>query len=318
MAQATKIQQFASNRLTPSLIQFSKGYRLSPERFQTTIKRSTFISGFGFWSGLDVHVEFRPAPAGHGIVFVRRDLPGMPCIPAQVENRIEGPRRTTLSRRGSNVEMVEHVLAALAGLQIDNCQIWIDRAEMPGLDGSSQEIVNALLAVGTQRLPGRRQNLRIDTAIRVGDDDAWISAEPADGNECVLRYELNYSDEPAIGRQTCTASLGSLDFANAIAPARTFVTLNEAESLRREGLARRVSYSDLLVFNHQGVLQNTLRYENECARHKLLDLIGDLSLAGCDLIGSISAYRSGHRLNAELVRQLLATHAQFNPLKRSA
>jgi UDP-3-O-acyl N-acetylglucosamine deacetylase len=214
--------------------------------------------------------------------------------------------------------MVEHVLAALAGLQIDNCQIWVDRGEMPGLDGSSQEIVHALLAVGIQQLPSQCRNLEITKSIRVGDEYSWISAEPSNGKASTLRYELNYAGEPAIGRQTCVFSMGDRDFANAIAPARTFVTQQEAELLRREGLALRVSYGDLLVFNHLGVIQNTLRFENECARHKLLDLIGDLSLAGCELIGNISAFRSGHRLNAELVRQLLATHAQFNPLKRSA
>jgi UDP-3-O-[3-hydroxymyristoyl] N-acetylglucosamine deacetylase/UDP-3-O-[3-hydroxymyristoyl] N-acetylglucosamine deacetylase/3-hydroxyacyl-[acyl-carrier-protein] dehydratase len=104
--------------------------------------------------------------------------------------------------------------------------------------------------------------------------------------------------------------LGEQDFANGVAPARTFITQQEAEALRQQGLGRRVSYSDLLVFDQQGAIQNKLHFENECARHKLLDVIGDVSLVGCDLIGRIEAYRSGHRLNAELVRQLLNLYSQ--------
>lgn len=283
----------------------AKGTSLSVDRQQTTIKRSVQVSGFGYWSGLDVQVEFRPAPAGHGVVFVRRDLPGMPTIPAGIDYRVDGPRRTTLACRGTSVEMVEHVLAALAGLRIDNCQVWVDRAEMPGFDGSARPFVDALQSVGIQSLPVIRPRRVVSAPLRVGDDQSWIAISPHSQNECLIQYELDYSQEPAIGRQSFSAVLGGADFAQAVAPARTFVTRREAEALRQQGLARRVQYCDLLVFDEQGAIQNKLHFDNECARHKLLDVMGDLSLAGCDLIGRVTAYRSGHRLNAELVRAVL-------------
>lgn len=257
-----------------------------------------------------MQVEFRPAPAGHGIVFVRRDLPGLPTIPAKIEYRVDGPRRTTLTSRGASVEMVEHLLAALAGLQVDNCQVWVDRAEMPGFDGSAKPFVDALDSAGVQALPARRPCLVISGTVRVGDENSWISISPTNRKSCEIFYELDYPNDPAIGHQTHSTVLGEQDFANGVAPARTFITQQEAEALRQQGLGRRVSYSDLLVFDQQGAIQNKLHFENECARHKLLDVIGDVSLVGCDLVGRIEAYRSGHRLNAELVRQLLNLYPQ--------
>jgi UDP-3-O-[3-hydroxymyristoyl] N-acetylglucosamine deacetylase len=291
---------------------------LSVERQQNTIARPAKVSGFGYWSGLDVQVEFRPAPAGHGIVFVRRDLPGMPTIPAKIEYRVDGPRRTTLTCRSASVEMVEHLLAALAGLQIDNCQVWVDRAEMPGFDGSAKPFVEALTNAGVQALPARRPCLVVSGTVRVGDENSWISISPSSQGKCEICYELDYPNDPAIGHQTHSTVLGEQDFANGVAPARTFITQQEAEALRQQGLGRRVSYSDLLVFDQQGAIQNKLHFENECARHKLLDVIGDVSLVGCDLVGRIEAYRSGHRLNAELVRQLLNLYPQMVRTSKAA
>src|ERR1700677_4832943 len=126
-------------------------------RKQRTILAPVVVKGFGLWSGRDVCLEFRPAPADTGIVFVRRDLPSQPRIAALVPNRVETPRRTTLSSGGGSVEMVEHVLAALAGMRIDNCEVWVDQAEMPGCDGSSQPFVVALESVGTQEQEALRQ-----------------------------------------------------------------------------------------------------------------------------------------------------------------
>ncbi len=276
------------------------------------------MQGFGFWSGLDATVEFRPAPAGTGIVFVRRDLPGMPRIRSVIGNRADGPRRTTLSANGTAVDMVEHILAALAGLQIDNCMIFVDRAEMPGLDGSSQRFVEALLEAGVQTQHVRRRTLVIDRPVRVGTDDIWLLAEPCQFPHCELRYELSYPDEPAIGDQNFEMVLRPDAFCSQVAAARTFVTRTEAELLRQQGLGRRVNYSDILVFDEKGPLENSLRYPDECARHKLLDMLGDFALSGMDICGRITARRSGHRLNAELVRQLLAEFGTSSQLKKSA
>jgi UDP-3-O-acyl N-acetylglucosamine deacetylase len=291
---------------------------LNHQRYQQTISRRTTVAGFGFWSGLDVTVEFRPAPVGHGIVFIRRDLPGLPIIPATIGHRVDGPRRTTLSKNGTAVDMVEHILAALHGLAIDNCQIWVDRAEMPGVDGSSKPFVDALLKVGVVRQSQWRPRLVINRPVRVGDDSSWIEVTPAEHGRCELNYRLSYPEEPAIGDQEFSAVLGRAPFATEIAPARTFVTRREADSLRQQGLGRRVNYRDILVFEQDGVVGNELRFANECARHKLLDMIGDFALAGCDLVGNFTACRSGHKLNAELIRQLISQFSVHSSLRKTA
>ncbi len=291
---------------------------MSPQRYQQTISRRITVSGFGFWSGLDVTVEFRPAPVGPGVVFIRRDLPGLPVIPANIGHRADGPRRTTLSRNGTAVDMVEHILAALAGLQIDNCQVWVDRAEMPGFDGSSRPFVEALTQVGVVSQTQRRSRLVVDQVYRVGNDECWIQAEPNTLGTCELVYELSYPDEPAIGQQVYQATLGARGFMEEVAPARTFVTRAEADSLRRQGLGRRVNYHDILVFGVDGPIGNSLRFSNECARHKLLDMMGDFALAGCDLVGKFTAHRSGHKLNAELIRQLTNKFSVSQDIRKSA
>ena len=143
-------------------------------RKQTTIADQISVTGFGFWSGRDVSVTFVPAAANTGVVFVRTDLPGQPRIPAVIQNRVNGPRRTTLVANGSTVEMVEHVLAALAGMKIDNCEIHVDRAEMPGCDGSSLAFTDALAQTDVVELEAERRVIRIEAPIRVGTEDSWI------------------------------------------------------------------------------------------------------------------------------------------------
>ena len=145
-------------------------------RKQRTIARPAEVTGFGYWSGKNVRVEFRPAAPGSGIVFVRSDLDPPRRIPVAVEHRIEVPRRTALAADGSQVEMVEHILAALYGLSIDNCEIWVDGPEMPGCDGSAQPFVAALDAVGVVEQPASRRRLVVMDITRVGDEDCWIEA----------------------------------------------------------------------------------------------------------------------------------------------
>ena len=263
------------------------------------------VAGFGYWSGLDVRVEFRPAPPDSGIVFIRTDL-DEPCrIPAIVDNRVEIPRRTTLAADGAAVEMVEHVMASLAGLQIDNCEVWVDRAEMPGCDGSARPFVDALLSTERVAQPALRETLVITSTTRVGDDDCWVEASPEPYGTLDLHYQLDYGAHGAIGRQTIELCLSPRSFCTELAAARTFILQEEAEWLRQQGLGERVTCSDLLVFDQRGPVGNQLRYADECVRHKTLDLVGDLALAGCDIQGRITAFRSGHRLNAQLIQELL-------------
>jgi UDP-3-O-acyl N-acetylglucosamine deacetylase len=274
-------------------------------RNQRTLAGHAAVEGFGYFGGRDVRVEFRPADANTGIVFVRGDLPGRPRIEAKVENRIEMPRRTTLCRGEASVEMVEHIMAALAGLRIDNCEVWADAAEMPGCDGSALPFVEAFDAVGIVEQDAVRPQKVVCEPIRLGDGESWIEAYPPAGARSVFRYHLDYGPSSIIGRQTFELAVTPESFRSELAPCRTFLLKEEAEWARRNGLGWRTTYQDLLVFDENGPIDNRLRFASECVRHKMLDMVGDLALAGCDLIGRFRASRSGHRLNAELVRSLV-------------
>jgi UDP-3-O-[3-hydroxymyristoyl] N-acetylglucosamine deacetylase len=276
-----------------------------PQRKQQTLARVAEFSGFGYWSGKDVHVELRPAPVDSGLQFVRRDIVPHVRIAADVNNRLEAPRRTTLAAGNAHVEMVEHILAALYGLQIDNCEIWVDQPEMPGGDGSSQAIVAAIDAAGIVEQAAPCKRLVISEVTRVGDEECWVEARPHKHSGLSVRYRLDYGPDCPIGRETIDLKVNPKSFRKELASARTFLLEEEANWLRANGLGMRVTNQDLLVFGPNGLIDNTLRFENECVRHKALDLVGDLALAGCELVGQVIAHRSGHRLNAELVRMIL-------------
>ena len=265
-----------------------------------------------------MRVEFRPAPVGTGVVFVRTDLEDCPRIAATVENRVETPRRTTLCRGAARVEMVEHIMAALAGLQVDNCELWVDRPEMPGCDGSSLPFVEALCVAGIveQEAPRRRQI--VYQKIRMGNEESWIEARPCCSGKMILRYELDYGREGPIGRQSLEISLSPRHFCMNLAPSRTFMLESEAAAIKAQGLGTRATCKDLLVFGEQGPIDNPLRFPDECVRHKMVDMVGDLALVGSDLVGRVVAYRSGHRLNAELVRAIVAQGGSQESFQRCA
>lgn len=287
-------------------------------RPQRTIATAVSVEGYGFWSGQNVRLEFRPAAPNHGLVFVRSDLPNQPRIPALVAHRVEMPRRTTLSCGGVQVEMVEHVLAACAGLRIDNCEIVVDRAEMPGCDGSSGAFVAALLDSGIVEQSALRSQLVVTHQVRIGDAESWIEANPSRRAVLSLAYELDYGSASPIGRQRVQFEITPPVFERELSAARTFVLREEAEWLRSQGIGQRVTEKDLLVFGPDGVMGNQLRHPDECARHKALDAVGDLALSGCDIVGEVTAYRSGHRLNAEMARTLLAHGQLFSERLKSA
>lgn len=284
-----------------------------PGRFQSTIAASTTVNGFGLWSGKDVRVEIQPAAANTGVVFVRQDLGETASIPGLVEFRIESPRRTALRRGGATVEMVEHVMAALAAMQIDNCLLRCDAAEMPGFDGSSQAWIAALQAAGRQELDEPRNVLVVTERIRVGNNESWIEAVPSREGQFSSRVRIDYGYDSPIGRQTYELEITPESFCQELADARTFVLKEEADWLVSQGLCQRVKPSDVLVFSDEGPIDNELRFSNECVRHKMLDIVGDLSLAGCDLKGHFIGHCSGHRLNAELVRTLLSEFSVVGP-----
>jgi len=279
---------------------------MEPTRNQRTIAASGAVEGMGYWSGRDVRVEFRPAEARTGIVFVRRDLPRSPRIVATIASRVETPRRTVLRQGEAAVEMVEHILAALAGLAIDNCEVWVDQPEMPGCDGSALPFVTVLERAGIVEQPCPRPAFAPERPLRLGDADTWIELRPGGSGKTVIRYDLDYGGGNPIGRQSLEVLLSPRLFPWNLAPSRTFMLEREAAALHDRGLGLRTTFLDLLVFDAAGPIGNQLRFPDECVRHKILDLVGDLALAGCDLVGRFTAYRSGHRLNGEMVRAIVA------------
>lgn len=287
----------------------------SIHRHQATISNPVSISGIGYWSGLEVTIEFRPAMVDTGIVFVRRDCATPVRIPARVGNRVDVMRRTTVARDDYSVDMIEHVMAALAGLRLDNCEVWVDRAEMPGLDGSSQPFVDVLLQAGRVEQTAFKPVLRVDKPIRIDDGRAWIEAHPHP--TYAIEYQLEYA-HPVIGKQTYAAEMTAETFVDHLANARTFMLQSEADLLQSQGLGTHVSYKDLLVIGDDGPIDNSLRHDDEYARHKSLDLVGDLALAPFDIQAKIIAHKSGHRLNAEMAKELLAQAEIVRPVRKSA
>ncbi len=287
-------------------------------RKQRTISTSVAVEGFGFWSGKDVRAEFRPAETGTGIVFVRRDMARPARIKAVVQNRIDSPRRTTLSADGGSVEMIEHVMAALAGLRIDNCEVWVDQPEMPGCDGSSLPFVLALDTAGIVEQEAPRYQIAVQQITRLGTEDSWIEIRPSTSGGLSVTFCLDYGSTSPIGVQTLQMPITPESFRRELAPCRTFVLQEEAEWLMSQGLGRRATYQNVVVFDKHGPVENVLRFRDECVRHKTLDLVGDLALAGCDLVGHVVAHRSGHRLNSDLVWAVINQEELVENLRRSA
>lgn len=279
-------------------------------RLQTTIANEVSVTGIGYWSGLDVNVTFRPACSGTGVVFVRKDVEGHPEIPALIHHRVQSPRRTSLMFGGHKVEMVEHILSALVGLQIDNCFVDVDQVEMPGMDGSSIAFTRVLQTAGRIEQDQPRKQIVLETPIRIEEKGSWVEAVPTANESFELVYDVDYPDCPAIGKQHTRYKLDRSTYQQQIAPARTFVLKHEAELLRQQGLGQRVSYRDLLVFDNDGPIDNSLNFEDECGRHKILDMIGDLALTGYDIVGRVHGHKSGHRLNSQLAFSIL--HQAFD------
>ena len=280
------------------------GKLMRVSRFQHTLRHKCHVSGRGYWTGCPVSLVFHPAEPNTGIVFRRVDLPGEPTIQALACNRTETALRTRLRQNNAVVDMVEHVMAALYGMQIDNCIVDVNTSEMPGLDGSAYVYAAAIQQAGVEVQPAPREMHVIEHPLRIGDDQQWITAMPSAFPSLTIEYRLDYGDKSPIGAATVTAELDPDTFFESISPARTFILESEASSLQAKGLARHVTYRDLLVFGDRGSIDNTLRFSDECARHKLLDLIGDLALSGKDIAGRITACRSGHILNGRMAETL--------------
>jgi UDP-3-O-[3-hydroxymyristoyl] N-acetylglucosamine deacetylase len=274
-------------------------------RFRRTIARNVEIAGIGLHTGANVKVRLEPAPAESGIVFVRTDAGDLE-IPATLEHAGPSFYATVLQRGGVSVSTIEHLMAALYALGIDDARIRIDGPEVPVLDGSSRPFVDAISSAGIVETSVPRLYITVVRPITVSmeEKEKSISVHPC------REYRVTYAIEfphPELGYQELTASLWRPDeFAVKLAPARTFTFEREVDALRRAGLARGGSLENAVVFGEHGLLNpEGFRFPDEPVRHKMLDLTGDLALLGRPLRGHVVAYRAGHDMHSLLARRIL-------------
>ncbi|MSR51705.1 MAG: UDP-3-O-[3-hydroxymyristoyl] N-acetylglucosamine deacetylase [Gemmataceae bacterium] len=287
----------------------TKRVEISPTRSpgprrQRTIAESAEVRGVGMVTGTPIRLRFRPAPADTGVAFIRTDIPNAEPILARVESVTGTARRTTLGSGKNQVTLVEHVLAALAGMRVDNCIVELDGPEPPGLDGSSEGYVDTLLSAGTTLQNSRKARLSVSEPVTVSQGNSTLSIFPREGDDLLISYLLDYGPFSPIAPQSLTITINPDRFQQDLARSRTYVLEQEAIELQRQGVGRHLNPSEILVFGPKGLIDNRLRFSDEPARHKILDLVGDLALCGYDLVGHVVAYRSGHPLNVELARAL--------------
>lgn len=271
---------------------------------QRTIERELSLKGIGLHTANRVNLTFKPAAEDSGINFVRIDLPGSPVIKASVDYLLSpsrSPRRTSVGQDKAEIHTIEHLMAALSGLAVDNIYIEIDNDEVPGLDGSSLNFFEILSEAGVKEQEKERRFYAVKEPIFVEEDGSSIIALPS--SEFRISYTLNYNHH-LLATEFLELNLDSEVFKKEIASARTFCLEDEAAELQRQGLGRGANYDNTLVIGKTGVIKNKLRYEDEFIRHKILDLIGDLYLIGCPLKGHIIALRSGHSLNLKIARKI--------------
>jgi len=270
---------------------------------QTTIARSVEMCGVGLFSGRPVTVKFLPASPDTGVVFVRTDLPGAPAIPATYEHLGPIERRTTLQKDAVVVLTVEHVLACSTGLGLDNLVVEMSDAELPVGDGSAMPFAGPVREAGVTTLDRPRRSFRVREPLVTEDGDARLEVNPSEGEGLSVRYVLDYGGPP-LGRQEVSFRVTPEVFLKEIAPARSFCLESEAVELQAWGLGAGATYENTLIIGPDGPIGTTYRFPDEPARHKVLDLLGDLALLGRPIVGDVRAVRSGHSLNTRLVKEL--------------
>jgi len=268
---------------------------------QRTLRRSISCAGIGLHSGNKVTLSLKPAPSDFGIRFRRTDLGGVE-IPATVHHLAGINYATGLSRDAGTVDTVEHLLAALVSLGIDNVIVELNHPEVPIMDGSAAPFVYLINEAGVKRLASPRRYLKVLRPISLSRGDKRIALYPSE------HFKVTYSiafEHPLLRHQSRTMRINEESFVEDIAPARTFGFLKEVEMLRQQGLALGGSLENAVVIGDTGVLNNALRFEDECVRHKMLDVIGDLALVGHPIIGHLVAHRGGHALHTAFAAKVL-------------
>jgi UDP-3-O-[3-hydroxymyristoyl] N-acetylglucosamine deacetylase len=267
---------------------------------EKTIASVIEFSGIGLHSGAPVRMRLLPAPAGSGILFRRTDLDNYE-IPAIGRNVAKVSYATSIMRQGVLISTTEHLLSALVGTGVDNVIVELDNLELPILDGSALPYVEAFTAVGIRIQRRRRQYLRILKSVEVRENGKFIAVYPAEGY--TITYDIHFPDP--IGRQGFTVDLTSGAYGAQVAAARTFGFREDEKMLRDMGLIRGASAENAIILGNGQVQNGPLRFDDEFVRHKVLDLIGDLALAGHSILGRVVAERAGHAMHTALVSRLL-------------
>lgn len=268
---------------------------------QRTIKNEVTFSGVGLHTGSLTTVTFKPAPPNTGIVFYRVDLPDKPAIPANIDHVVDVSRGTTIGIGEAKVHTVEHALAAMVGLGIDNLAIELDAEEIPNGDGSSLPVMNTLLRAEIQEQDENKNYITVGRPVYYRQDDVTLSILPAD--ELRVSMTIAY-DHVAIGTQYASFKITEDTFKNEIAPARTFCFLREVKMLQEQGLIRGGSLESAVVIGDEAILNDDLRFPDEFVRHKILDLLGDMYLLGRPVKGHIVGVKGGHAKNVQFSKQI--------------
>jgi len=278
---------------------------------QKTIKNPVTLSGIGLHTGKSVRMTIKPAGDNEGISFIRVDLPSKQKIQITASNAVmdeKVTRCTAVEAQGVRVYTIEHLMAALNGLGIDNVTVEIDTEEIPGMDGSSLEFVKALEKAGIAEQQADKDVFVIQEPIVVANKTSTIVMVPHD--QLNISYTLDY-DHPLLRSQFFSRSVDLASFTKELASARTFCLESEAAEIKAHGLAKGANYQNTLVMSPKGPVENTLRFPDECARHKVLDIVGDLFLLGYPVKGAVYATKSGHALNRALVKKIEAQRQKY-------
>ncbi|MCK8824268.1 UDP-3-O-acyl-N-acetylglucosamine deacetylase [Fuchsiella alkaliacetigena] len=268
-------------------------------QYQQTLEQETSYTGIGLHTGQEVTINFKPSAADSGIKFKRVDLPGQPEIKATVDNVLTTNRCTTIGNQNFKISTIEHLLAALGALGIDNLLIELDAEEVPVTDGSAQIYLDLLTKTGVKRLAKARLSKKVKETVSLRERNSFLIALPFEG----LRITYTFvSEHPAVGNQFADLILTEETFRKEVAASRTFGFAREVEALQKRGLALGGSLENAVLIGEEEIV-NELRFDNEFARHKILDIIGDLTLIE-PFTGHIVAVRSGHALNIDLAKKL--------------
>jgi UDP-3-O-[3-hydroxymyristoyl] N-acetylglucosamine deacetylase len=271
-------------------------------RFQRTLKQETSFEGIGLHTGRYAKVRLKPAPRDTGIIFARRDKDI--ALKASIGSVSDTAFSTTLGYDGVKIRTVEHILAALSGLGIDNLIVDVNGPEIPILDGSSIELISLILNSGIAKQGKKRPFLRITNPVFFADGQAEIAAFPYDGRRITYRIHFNHH---LLGEQNLSLEISEENFVKEIAPARTFGFLKDVEYLKANGFAKGGSLENAIILGSDGILNASgLRFKDEFVRHKILDLIGDFSLIGFPIYGHIIANKSGHTANLKFLKKLIS------------